>query len=1466
MKGGQIIMAGVNVNYIIRLLADDSALKKQLQSSEKNITNLNAHERAEVKATLKAKMDAITAHTKAARKSGNLSMIDTSGLKDELQMLKDAFQAMKELNPAEDWAKSGKMFVQSFSAMHSQLSELSKDIAVLKDSIAGLGGSFKDLGFDIVPQIDVAKATKQATKAVDGVGDVIVNRVHGVSESIRRESNKASKFLTDMNKNMASAKNLGSIDVIRKKLNSLYSAFEVNYSQSVNDEAARYAKEILDTIKYAEKEFETFSGGSIFKPAQLEEMNKIIDEQTKEARQKIKRYEDEVQRAFELDLADKLTKNLKGLNLSIELPKQADFVKKINTFVDSVNKKNLHAVKVQFDDSFDLNKKKRNKKNDNEVQATGTDQEQELNNIITDSGLKKLEAALGKFQEVTRKKTTEWRAEMKKMLEFKEGDFQFNFGNALMKDLQEYFAEPGHELNIFINEEDLKSRIENVIKDSGGVIGSSSGTATIEPKMMASAMYSAIVAAMTGKEMPAFDFIETTATEMTEATEGVSGATEEATDSNKKYVKTLTESTIHIDKVVASLKKFASIAPNSKAGRGVNQWFDDRGIDMSLIRAGAVSDAEIIDMLQEAWMSEDKMGHATGATTVDQIEKFFAHYKSLNPEKGAGKALATLQTDITELFKMLEIPLETIEEWQKRNRNLQIYEDAAKYGRGLALLNKFRPKLHPGIKNKNDPSKWKKAPKKAMGENATAEDLSQIKVEDIDDAIKYLQKQREALQQEEAALTARIQNLKDNPVIHKLEASLESKRKDRQVAEQKEEQLQSELNGLTDKSKRGEISKALEEATKQKELLKSQENDIQIQINKLTKGNSVRTLERKLLAVQDEIKNFNTESLEDLKIAREALGDSPATEEIKAFQQVAAEFYEKSKKVFDYLNTKYGNFAGDIYIQGRKNPIEVKSPNDILTKIPEDAIIVDPQIYNDISSSRVGDFDERKSENRTLREQGKLGHQSKKVYEQDVLYEEIEVVPFKPQEIGKIQEGLTEQHFDKQLQSINSDILEIRERIKQETTEIESLIETKSQLENAIATLVGVDELSTLKTDSFQTYKKRSNSINEIVRGVNSSLRSGDKFSITSTDGLNSNESDLARRLNAVLQNVYTDTTASQELANKIAEIENAQALSKEDLEFWRSKASEIVAAQNKKRQLQQQIESLNGQLSKGEIDNDTYNKLVGINKRLIDEKNSEIAALTKLFDGRSTDANFYRDILYDKTKINQQLAGYKSQKSEIDTRIGKGRESASKLIKSLDEQNKPNISNATEEAKQIAAKLIEIKNRLYAEAEQYVAILNNPATDDNTKQNTIGKLQQTLGKLNTISKSLFADIQPFVTDAYLYEANQEKNVAEWTKKYTDSEVRKLQVELSKLRGELTKEEDAALKAELEKKIAGVEAQLEETKKSTLENVVSTKNKALSSVETQLNEKQSALKSDKTHLHWVVTKIMLTSWINIVSW
>ena len=562
-------MAGSKVDYIIRLLRDDSDLKKQLKSTEKDISNLSAHERAEVKATAQARMDALTATAKALKKNpGNAELVKEIG--KEAEFIREVLDEMKALNPAEEWVKNGKVFAQTFTNMHKQLSTLTGDIQELKETIAGLGNSFGNLGFNIAPTIDVSDATKQAVKAIDGMGDVVATRVHGVSKEIQRAYNKANTMLTSLSTNKLASFDIKDQKSLQATLNALRKSYadsvdESNYAETAAQEqkalaeAAKYAKEYLDLVQWAEKATKdpksTIAHFTSVDENEIERMKNVIDTQISYARQQIDRYNEEVQKIHELNLADRITKNLKNLNIKLDLEPKAEFTKKVNNYIDDINKKNLHKIQLVFDDPQNLNKSKKKK----------TDSEQDTESVINETGLAKFEKAIDKMQERTLDKTKTWRAEMLKQLKFSGNDFSFNFGNALMDDLQSYFREQGHELEIFINEDELKRRIEGVVKDAGGgvVLGGSGGTATLDPK----SLYDVMSAVFNGKPMPSFD-VDT-------GLDKVDQQMEDNTDTTVKYVAALSDTTIHIDKVIASLRNFAKLAGQSNASKGainIDTW------------------------------------------------------------------------------------------------------------------------------------------------------------------------------------------------------------------------------------------------------------------------------------------------------------------------------------------------------------------------------------------------------------------------------------------------------------------------------------------------------------------------------------------------------------------------------------------------------------------------------------------------------------------------------------------------------------------------------------------------------------------------------------------------------------------------------------------------------------------------------------------------------------------------------
>lgn len=372
-------MAGTTVDYIIRLLRDDSEFRKQLEKSEKDITHLNAHERAEVKRTLEARISALEASAKAAKRSHESgSMVDTSALKDEMAFIKEVFTEMKSLNPAEDWAKSGKTFAQTFSNMHQQLSDLAKDITDLTGSLTALTTSFQNAGFEIVPKVDMAGA-KQATKTIEDlsvgmakVGQVGTAALNKQAESVVRLRAEMKKLSSEEYELKISDDKLeGRFKQLYKKEQQLYEKIDPEVTpdpKKLEGFKQQYASVVREIIAI-EKRYLSLHNKSLLgsdnvwgsQPGQdfykdfMSEWEAAIKDGIESFKAAIKSAEEELQNLTSEDLGKRIAEQLRGLEIPLTLSPDAEarLIKKINAIVDNINTTNaVKTVKVKLDEEL----------------------------------------------------------------------------------------------------------------------------------------------------------------------------------------------------------------------------------------------------------------------------------------------------------------------------------------------------------------------------------------------------------------------------------------------------------------------------------------------------------------------------------------------------------------------------------------------------------------------------------------------------------------------------------------------------------------------------------------------------------------------------------------------------------------------------------------------------------------------------------------------------------------------------------------------------------------------------------------------------------------------------------------------------------------------------------------------------------------------------------------------------------
>ena len=208
---------GRRIPYIIELGVQDKKLKQQMSQWNWEeiigIKDLDKHfekpakeasaaiENAFQNATIdwekalqtdafKSAITKIVQHANAEMREGLLGKDEA---KNVTEFIAEIGKAWKEVGVAMD----SKGFARSMAAFAKSIEPLGGQIEKLVSTFDRL---FRDREFDIAPIIDSKGTVDTAKKTIEGIGDVVVKRVHSVSKEIQKENNKATKFLTELDK------------------------------------------------------------------------------------------------------------------------------------------------------------------------------------------------------------------------------------------------------------------------------------------------------------------------------------------------------------------------------------------------------------------------------------------------------------------------------------------------------------------------------------------------------------------------------------------------------------------------------------------------------------------------------------------------------------------------------------------------------------------------------------------------------------------------------------------------------------------------------------------------------------------------------------------------------------------------------------------------------------------------------------------------------------------------------------------------------------------------------------------------------------------------------------------------------------------------------------------------------------------------------------------------------------------
>ena len=405
---------------------------------------------------------------------------------------------------------------------------------------------------------------------------------------------------------------------------------------------------------------------------------------------------------FQAD-AKKVIGNLSTIQLDLTLPEYQSFIPKINDFVDKLNTKSAEFHKINLtaglvDDALNPieDKKKRAQQSKNGLNPA--DDDVVMNNLIkkTSNRFSRLTSKITEKQNQILESTQKWRADMIAALSFKVSDVTFEIdkikpAQELYEAIDSYFEE--YPINIPIDVAGLVDQIKRAVEESGISlnVGSMSGTASLDATTI-KAMIESVIG------VPMSTFISTT-----EVDTSVEESTDAATESTRKYVKTIDEIPAHVDQLVETVKAFAKITipkldkdgkPKAlpKGIATVKNWLEAKGIKVSEI-ADETSPDVIKQMLQDTLLTMAKDGSATGSMLADSLQQIINNKNNnIDITNSNGKIIEALKNDIAEVLNMGDIKQESWDEWWKRQMAIELSEEALGAGKALNVLNKVRGK------------------------------------------------------------------------------------------------------------------------------------------------------------------------------------------------------------------------------------------------------------------------------------------------------------------------------------------------------------------------------------------------------------------------------------------------------------------------------------------------------------------------------------------------------------------------------------------------------------------------------------------------------------------------------------------------------------------------------------------------------------------------------------------------------
>lgn len=710
------------VQYIIDLVVQDKQLRKQMAnvdwekiigSSGKGMSDAFAKETKDATDKIKNTFHGLNIDWNTILGSKDLSRLeqqmakvlasskkqisafaatdDTSGIQRTVEYVAELGNQLKSLGSSFDAAQLARgmtSFMKVLTPLSAKIDALAKEPAKVEAAFDKLfngnisnGVTKVSQGFTIVGDA-ASKASVEANQAIQKMEKSLssIDALFNKEYSIKFNSDLEEQFYLIDEEIEKVDEDISKLEDKFSKMTSSSKGFNTTRSQLVQ----KYVKqsELYRKLDLIDKQYTSKHS----KNDSLLTLNNIVPEDIiNEAKQRIKLFINDAN--LQLKEISKSTKTTQdGINIPIKLPTQNDLIKTINQYVDEINKsKAIHTIKINLDDPANLIE-------DKQKRAYGLNEADD--DVNTTKIVAQTEKRFDKITDVIKGKqnkilenTKTWRKDMLNQFKFKSGDFDFKFNDSLIDSLQSLFDD--YFLKVNIDPNYLADQIKTVLNSNDNTI--SGGTANIDANSMAAAIATGLKSVLFG------DKIQIPQGNGSKNVDGNTLLTGEV-PSNTEYIATEIEGAAkHLDlaedyvkDVVAKLKAVAKYASKDSSGaKATKTRFNELGIDLSKVKTASDvgNDAEIVSIIEKAFLQRDELGNLKGSTISSELSKF---------KGSSSKTIPAFIDSMDEVFYMLQEDTQSIEDWTRKRHSKEILDSARGTAKAANALRGVRSTIRQG--------------------------------------------------------------------------------------------------------------------------------------------------------------------------------------------------------------------------------------------------------------------------------------------------------------------------------------------------------------------------------------------------------------------------------------------------------------------------------------------------------------------------------------------------------------------------------------------------------------------------------------------------------------------------------------------------------------------------------------------------------------------------------------------------